>query len=196
MRKKKPTLENPIVQHRQTDTVECPGCGEEHSDGHFDTCACDHCGRGSDKKEELKVEPLPEATVYIKKPNQVLVPQVPVTGTGSAAWDGLAIKKRDLELVAPEQAPVLLPASECPYVDASPFVAAEKERPLEPQFAIIVSDHEARLYPTEQRAMEEATALVAPGGGGLTIYKLTPWRIIRLETKTRIEPAQKRKRKA
>ena len=129
------------------------------------------------------MEMLPEPTVYIKKPNQVLVPQVTATGTGSAALEEPKVKKRDQELVPPET-----PAE-------VPSVAVEKERPLVPQFALIDSHKEGRFYPTEQKAMEEAKILVAHSGGGLTIYKLSPWRNLYAKTSIRIEPAQKRKRK-
>ena len=206
LKKKQPTLENPVVRHRQPE------------------------------QEKWRMEMLPEPTVYIKKPNQVLVPQVTATGTGSAALEEPRLKKRDQEQVPKENPMEPLPdkaeteaakmlmhtedeckGDGCPEHAAVP---APKGRHIgvpawnlgstgsatalpstaavtgysPPRFAIRNKENVWQVFYNGWEAIEAATLLGKEGIMVVTVYKLSPWRIVSEVTKTRIEPARKRKR--
>ena len=163
MKKRQPNLKNPIVQHRQPEQEE-------------------------EKVEKQPVEPLPPAKVYIKKPDQELVPPE----KPNAAPESQCVQ-------VPALNPEPQPTSETTTapMGAILLVMPVIKHPDVPQFAILSHEGAWLHFATEQEAREKARNLaVLPGAGKVVIYKLTPWRIVREETKTRIEPALKRKRKA
>lgn len=46
----------PCANHlKPSDSMWCPGCGEVHTSGHYDSCACDHCRpRPAERADEAK----------------------------------------------------------------------------------------------------------------------------------------------
>ena len=166
--------------------------------------------------EKQPVEPLPPAKVYIKKPDQVLVPQVTATGTGSAALEEPKVKKRDQELVPPERPsvsvsdvpPPMKPAAELdtePQPTSETIIPASDTTPAVveldgswhgiPLFCIFLSEnHEPQMFYKKEDAIACAMRLIATEFS-VTICKIAPWRKVETMCKIRIEPAQKRKRK-
>ena len=185
MKKRQPNLENPIVQHRQLEQEEKTMADVLLPLSPEDENRRLHLQASIDERKEGEMP---------KKPK---------------------IKKRDQELVPPEKESVsvsdvpapMKPAAEgdflrVPEVDTEPQPASETTvSELDgtwhgiPLFCIFLSEnHEPQMFYEKKDAIACAMRLIATEFS-VTICKIAPWRKVQTESRTRIEPAMKRKRK-